>query len=269
MISSDLAGPFGDIDGGRGRVAYQAVARELREAIDRGDFAGGRRLPTEAELGVRWRVSRQTIRRAIQELVGEGLVFRIRGSGTYATAMPDHIRYLRSFGTIDDLLALSIDTTLEVIEPLERRSHVTAASRLNLATDQVMTVVIRRFHERLPFCVSEIFLPVEVGRRVAESGALPAAGQRSARTVISVVDELWADGIVGAQQSITACPLPAVHADVVECRPDEPVLRVDRLYFDAAGCGVELAVSHFNPQRYSYRLELRRRFGAGSSLREP
>lgn len=264
-----MADLFEDSADGYGHVAYQAVASRLREAIGRGDFAGGRRLPTEAELGFRWRVSRHTIRRAIQELVGEGLVFRVRGSGTYATAMPDHIRYLRSFGTIEDLLALSVDTTMEVIEPLERRSHIAAAGRLKLASDQVMAVVIRRFHEQLPFCVSEIFLPLDVGRLVAESAALPAVGEPSSRTVISVVDELGAGAVVGAHQSITACPLPAEHAERVDCRPAEPVLRVDRLYFDAAGRGVELAVSHFNPHRYSYRLELRRRVGTSASSRKP
>jgi len=252
-----------------GRAAYQAVAQALRDEIARGDFAEGRRLPTEAELGARWRVSRQTVRRAIQELVRDGLVFRVRGRGTYATAMPDHIRYLRSFGSIEDLLALSVDTTMEVIEPLERRSHVAAASRLKLASDQVMAVVIQRFHEQLPFCVSQVFLPLDVGRRVVESGALPAAGELSSRTVISVVDEVCAAAIVGAHQSITACRLPDVHAPLIGCPLDEPALRADRLYFDAAGRRVELAVSHFNPHRYSYRLELRRRLSTGWSSRLP
>jgi DNA-binding GntR family transcriptional regulator len=36
------------------------------------------------------------------------------------------------------------------------------------------------------------------------------------------------------------------------------VLRIDRLYSDRSGRPVELAVSHFHPDRYSYRLEIRR-----------
>jgi GntR family transcriptional regulator len=40
------------------------------------------------------------------------------------------------------------------------------------------------------------------------------------------------------------------------------LLRMDRLYFDQEGRNVELAVSHFNPARYSYRLELRRTAGS-------
>jgi DNA-binding GntR family transcriptional regulator len=36
------------------------------------------------------------------------------------------------------------------------------------------------------------------------------------------------------------------------------MLRVDRLYSDASGTPVELAVSHFLPEQYTYRVTLRR-----------
>ena len=37
-----------------------------------------------------------------------------------------------------------------------------------------------------------------------------------------------------------------------------PVLRVDRLYLDTDGECVELAISHFLPEHYSYRISLLR-----------
>jgi GntR family transcriptional regulator len=36
------------------------------------------------------------------------------------------------------------------------------------------------------------------------------------------------------------------------------LLRIDRLYLDASGTAAELAVSHFLPELYSYRTNLRR-----------
>jgi hypothetical protein len=36
------------------------------------------------------------------------------------------------------------------------------------------------------------------------------------------------------------------------------MLRVDRLYSDSSGAPVELAVSHFLPEQYTYRVTLRR-----------
>ena len=45
---------------------------------------------------------------------------------------------------------------------------------------------------------------------------------------------------------------------MIEAEPGEPVLRIDRLYYDRNGKGVELAVNYCNPIRYVYRIELRR-----------
>ena len=47
-------------------------------------------------------------------------------------------------------------------------------------------------------------------------------------------------------------------AAAVGCDKAHPMLRVDRLYSDEAGAPVELAVSHFLPEQYTYRVTLRR-----------
>lgn len=245
-----------------GQVAYQALAEELRRAIGHGEFPSSRRLPTEAQLSARYHVSRQTVRRALQDLVSDGLIFRVRGRGTYATPAAGDGQYLRSFGSIEDLLALSVDTTMELVRPLERRADINAASRLGLHSDHVMTLLLRRFHEAVPFCATEIFLPLDLGRRVLETGRLPPPGEESRTTVIGLVEAVSTERIVGAHQSITACPLPVEYGALIDCETGQPVLRADRLYFDTRGRSVELAISHFNPGRYSYRLELRRRPGS-------
>ncbi len=49
----------------------------------------------------------------------------------------------------------------------------------------------------------------------------------------------------------------------VLCAAGLPVLRIDRLYRDRELRPLEPAVNHFNPDRYSYRLQLRRVDAAG------
>jgi GntR family transcriptional regulator len=239
-------------------TAYAALAAGLREAIARGDYAGGRRLPTEAELGAAHGVSRQTVRRALQELVGEGLVFRVAGRGTFTTALSPNTHYFRSIGSIDDLLALSLDTTRETTHPLEQRADVGAAGRLQLDSDQVVTALFRRFHEGVPFGVTEVFLPPAIGRALQARDVLTKAGATATRAIVGIVDELVPDGVAGAHQSITAVALPQALAALLERPADAPALRIDRLYVDVHGRPVELAVSHFDPDRYTYRVQLRR-----------
>jgi GntR family transcriptional regulator len=235
---------------------YAAVAREVRNGILRGHYADGRRLPTEAELAERHRVSRQTIRRAFQDLVAEGMVYRVPGRGTFVAQRDG--RYLRQFGSIDDLMGLSVDTRMEVTAPLRRQVDVAAASRLRLTGDIVHTVTFRRLHDGTPFCLTTVHVPPAVGAVLATVPELTTAGASSETTIIAVLDARLAAPIAEADQSITVAAADPLVAAVLGCAAGDPVLRIDRLYSDTAGRPVELAISHFLPELYSYRTKLRR-----------
>src|SRR6185436_6697180 len=58
-----------------------SIRARLRELIA-GSRAGSR-LPSERILSSRWGVARMTVRNAMDDLVGEGLIERRHGSGTY------------------------------------------------------------------------------------------------------------------------------------------------------------------------------------------
>jgi DNA-binding GntR family transcriptional regulator len=61
---------------------YYQVARELEKAIADGRVERGGFLGNEIELSEAWQISRPTVRRAIQELVDNGILVRQRGVGT-------------------------------------------------------------------------------------------------------------------------------------------------------------------------------------------
>jgi GntR family transcriptional regulator len=237
-------------------VSYRTLATSLREALQNGEYADERRLPTEAELCATHAVSRQTVRRAMQELVSAGLVYRVPGRGTFAVDQSD--RYLRHFGSIEDLMSLSIDTDCEIVLPLQRRVDLSAAGRLRLASDDVHSLSFVRRHDGVPFCHTDVALPPDVGRLLEDVPELTVAAARSRVTVIGLIDVRMNSSIREAEQSVTATPAPPDAAAHLQCPVGTPVLRIDRVYFDGDGRPVELAVSHFDPQRYSYRVRLRR-----------
>jgi GntR family transcriptional regulator, transcriptional repressor for pyruvate dehydrogenase complex len=68
-----------------GDVLYTQLAKMLAK----GDFPKGSRLPAEAELAARFRVSRPTVREALGRLRHEGLISSRRGSGSYVLRRPD------------------------------------------------------------------------------------------------------------------------------------------------------------------------------------
>jgi GntR family transcriptional regulator len=235
--------------------AYQTLREQLRNEIAAGQYRDGARLPTESELVAHHGLSRQTVRRAFQDLVAEGVVYRVPGRGTYASE-PER-RYLRQLGSIEDLMSLSDDTTIEVLAGLRRRVDVDAASRLRLDDDVVYSVVFRRLHDGVPFVLTTVHLVPSVAQPVLASPSL-ASGAVGTHTVIGLIEPHLADPIAEAAQSITVAAANGVVADAVNCGPGHPMLRVDRLYSDTTGRPVELSVSHFLPEQYTYRVTLRR-----------
>ncbi|MFG1934152.1 GntR family transcriptional regulator [Mycobacterium sp. NPDC048908] len=236
------------------KPAYQVLREQLRDELAAGRYSDGARLPTESELVARHGLSRQTVRRAFQDLVAEGAVYRVPGRGTYAS---EPGRYLRQLGSIEDLMSLSDDTTMEVLAGLRRRVDVDAASRLRLDDDVVYSVVFRRLHDRVPFVSTTVHLVPSVAQKVLTSQAL-ADRAVGTHTVIGLLETHLSEPITEAAQSITVAPADDAVADAVDCQPGHPMLRVDRLYSDAGGRPVELSVSHFLPEQYTYRVTLRR-----------
>lgn len=241
---------------GRARAAYRGLADDLRADILARRYPEGVRLPTEAELARTYRVSRQTVRRAFQDLVAEGLVHRVPGRGTFTA--PREGRYLRQFGSVEDLMSLSVDTTMELLVPLRRQVDVDAAGRLRSASDVVHSLAFRRLHDGVPFCHTTVWLPPEAGEPLRSLPEVTQAGTVSTATVIGLLDGRLEAPITDAEQSITVATASEAVAGDLGCEPGRALLRVDRLYATASGQRVELAVSHFLPELYSYRVHLRR-----------
>lgn len=238
-----------------GESSYRLLTQSLRQDIFRDHFAEDEPLPTDFALAEEHGLSRQTVRRAYQELVAEGLVYRVPGRGTFVT--PEHTRYRRPFGTVDDLMNLQLDTEFELIEPIAAGFDEMASQALSLPDGQVFTLAFRRLHRGEAFCVTRVFLSPWIGRKLAEVSELTDPGIRTNVTVIGLIESHGSD-IAEAEQVITAAAATSELARLLGCAPDIPVLHIERTYVDRRGEPLEYAVSDFLPACYSHRLRLGR-----------
>jgi DNA-binding GntR family transcriptional regulator len=62
---------------------YRRIAAELRATIESGELRPGDALPSESALAARYGVARDTVRHALAELQGAGLVEAVHGKGRF------------------------------------------------------------------------------------------------------------------------------------------------------------------------------------------
>lgn len=240
----------------RTKPAYVQVRDHIHTLLTNGHGLDESRLPTEAELTRLFRVSRQTVRRAYAELVSEGLVHRAPGRGSFSRRSQ---RYVMTVDSLDDLLALREDRELRVTRPIGIVHSATAAGKLGLPGDDVAFLAYAWVRDGIPFALNRTYLPPRLLEIIADVGFVHTKGAVSRDPVIVVLDRLLPHPIATAKRTINAISAPAEVAAAIGCEADEPILRIESLYFDADERPVELNINFYHPQLYEYRAHLRRR----------
>ena len=120
---------------------YHQLAEQLTAAIEDGRLQPGDPFENELALAERLDLSRPTVRRAIAELVGRGLLVRRRGVGTTVASQVIHRRdELTSL--YDDMVRRGQEPRTEVLA-FSRRRRRRAAKALGLPADTPLLSVER------------------------------------------------------------------------------------------------------------------------------
>lgn len=107
------------------------IADILRGEIYRGVFRPGERLPTEAELGSTFGVSRAVIREAISALKQDGILESFQGRGIFVSERPPEATFRLAAADLDDLEEL--ERVLEFLLAHESAAAGLAAERRSSA----------------------------------------------------------------------------------------------------------------------------------------
>lgn len=87
------------------KLKYYDIMEDLRKQILSGDIKPGERLPSENELSLRFDVSRQTVRKALQILQNEGYIYAEHGRGTFCSEMLRHTRKSKNIAVVTTYLS--------------------------------------------------------------------------------------------------------------------------------------------------------------------
>ena len=163
-----------------GERKYQAIARDLRAAIHRGEYAPGMRLPGENDLMRGYDVARMTARQALAVLINEGLAVPRKGAGVYVRdflpIIREGIAQLSTFTWVSGRSIWSADTgssDLRVDQVEVHRDDPPDRIRvlLDLEPDAQVVVRSRRFVlAGKPVLLSTSYLPAAIvaGSRIEQ-----------------------------------------------------------------------------------------------------
>lgn len=222
-------------------IRYQEIADSLRARI--ATSGAGTLLPSEAELSSEFRVSRVTIRRALEVLREAGLVESRQGFGWYVAAEPLRQR-LGELATIEGQLAESgIRAERRVLEFAFGAAPARVARVLGSA--QVLRVKRLNLADGDPFAVVTVWCPAELAHHISRRDVEEKPFY-----------ELLGIPLRGATQTIGADAVSTEDAALLRVPALSPVLRCERVTTDTTGRPVLLSVHVFPGHRTEFVVEL-------------
>jgi len=172
MSVHDFRSSQADVTPGAGVPLHRQLFLVLHDEIARGALAPGDVLPTEQTLCTQFGVSRITVRRALADLAGAGLIERRHGVGSFVCDQPPSRRntgggsYMGSY--MDELRQTEFETEVDVIE-LDVRAVPTAIAG-QLGRKRALHVLRLRRERRTsePLMITEAWLPEDLSDTITE-----------------------------------------------------------------------------------------------------
>jgi GntR family phosphonate transport system transcriptional regulator len=233
----------------QGVALWRQIQQTIEAEIAHGGHKPGARLPTEAELSARFRVNRHTVRRAMEELEGRGLVRIEQGRGSFVaedvvdyrlgprTRFSENIRRQNREpdGRVLRIAEIPAEAVLAEALGMRRGRPVILVERLALADGRPMVIGTHHFPAaRFPQ------LPALLAEDPSITAALAACGVPDYRRKVT---------------RITArLPTPE-EAELLQQSRTRPVLVTEAVNTDPAGAVLDVTFSRYAAGRVQLVVE--------------
>lgn len=220
---------------------YRQIELALRRQIS--SLRPGARLPSDAELCVRFGVSRMTARNAMQRLAVDGLVRREPGRGSFVAQPPPHRRTNRLMTFTQEMLRAGRVPSSRVLACVVRPSSAGEAASLGLPTGQPIVCLRRlRLADDQPIALETAILIEDCADAVTSAdlahGSLHEALARAGFTLSR------------GTGTISSASAGAEDARLFEIRIGSALLVERRVIVNAHGRRIEATESRYPGDRY-------------------
>ncbi|MBA4261168.1 MAG: phosphonate metabolism transcriptional regulator PhnF [Comamonadaceae bacterium] len=226
-----------------GHSFWARIAHELADAIGRGIYAPGERLPSEHSLAEQYGVNRHTIRRSMASLGQIGLVRSTQGSGTYVEDFAVDLVLGRRTRHRQNLAQAGLSGGMQVLASRTVRAMAEVAKALEIRADsKVLHLQVIGDGGGQPLHASDRFFPCPrfagLDDLLRQSGSITQAF-----AVLGVPDYT-------RRQSRISARLPDADVAARLKQPmSRPALYVSSVNVDASGVPIEYACTWFAGDR--------------------
>lgn len=222
---------------------WTRIATELAEAIGRGVYAPGQRLPSEHALAEQYGVNRHTIRRSLASLCTQGLVRITQGSGTYVEDFAVDLALGKRTRHHQNLAQAGLRGGLQVLQARTVRASAPQAKALQVPVrSPLLWLRVLGEAEQQPLQVSERLFPLP---RFADLETV-------VRATGSITAGFAAHGVNDYTRRESRITAQMPDAEVAACLKQalsRPVLQVESVNVDANGVPIEFATAWFAGDR--------------------
>jgi GntR family transcriptional regulator len=244
-------GAYGEVLELRSVAPGQPKYRLLRDALVAliRDLPPGSGVPTERELSERFRVSRGTVRQALDRLEAEQRIYRHQGKGTFVARQKiDQVLELTSH--TDYVRARGMEPTSRLIGVVRTPAQADVAAMLALAEgDEILQIERVRLADEEPLAVEMVCLDA---RRFDGIAAVLGESQ----SLYELLRARYGVELAWAEETIEAVAAPEREAGLLGIASGAPVLLLCRQSFDPIGRPVELVRSVYRADRFRFHTRL-------------
>ncbi len=223
----------------------------LKEAIVSGYLAPGSKISGELKLAQEHRVSRVTVRRALQALTNEGMIMRKPGVGTLVCESPVGATVMTASvsSLLPNMVKLGETSRVRLLEFSYCYPSDEIRDRLRLQPDERTQRSVRvRAAEDRPFSYLTTYVPEHI--------ALSYNEDELAKTPLFALLERSGVHLDNATQSISATLATREVADALDVAVASPLISLTRVVYDNDGKGVEHLHALYRPDRYRIEVDL-------------
>lgn len=229
---------------------YYQVYLYLKKNIENHTFSCGQQLPSERLLSERFNVNRFTIRRAIENLIGDGLVYPIRRKGYFVKTDDLDILIHKKTSYTQNMLEKNLTPRVEIlgIETSEPSDEYMKLFNID-KKDKVWVLCFLRYYNTIPMALSRCILPYESFPDLN----IHISVNRSLYNILNTQYDIITTRVSSVCEVSSANKKEAKYLFVLG---DAPLLKVTSTAVDQNGRYIERSISKFRSDMVKIKIDL-------------